>query len=83
MEFVYLYREIGFHALDHEILTNGLELIANVGVIALGTPFLLEEFEGLFKDFGGSNDAGIGRCGEAEIGSFKDLGAAYEWFIIG
>ena len=78
-----MYREIGFHALDHEILTNRLELIANVRVISFGTPFPLKEFEGLFKDFGRSDDAGIGGCGEAEVRSFKDLGSAYKRFIIG
>ena len=78
-----MYREIGFHALDHEILTNRLELIANVRVISFCTPFPLKEFEGLFKDFGRSDDAGIGGCGEAEVRSFKDLGSAYKRFIIG
>ena len=63
MEFVDLHSKVSFNSLDHEVLTNGLELIAYVGVISFGTPLLLEEFEGLFEDFGGTDNAGVGGGG--------------------
>ena len=63
MEFVDLDCKVSFDSLDHEILTNGLELITYVGIISFGTPLLLEEFEGLFEDFWGTNDAWVGGGG--------------------
>ena len=63
MEFVDLHCKVSFNSLDHEVLANGLELIAYVGVISFGTPLLLEEFEGLFEDFGRTDDAGVGGGG--------------------
>jgi hypothetical protein len=41
MQLVDLDGEIGFDALDHEILTDRLELVANVRVVSLSTPFVL------------------------------------------
>lgn len=63
MEFVDLDSKVSFDSLDHEILTYGLELIAYIRIISFGTPLLLEEFEGLFEDFGGTDDAGVGGGG--------------------
>ena len=82
MQFVYLDGKVGFDALNHEVLADGLELVADVRVVALGTPFFLEQFERLGEDLGGPNDGGIGSGGEAEIRPFEDLGTAYEGFVV-
>lgn len=63
MKFVDLDCEVSFNSLDHEILAYGLELVADIGVISFGAPFLFEEFEGLFEDFGGADDARVGSGG--------------------
>jgi hypothetical protein len=82
MQFVHLDGEIGFDALDHEILADGLELVTDVRVVTLGTPFFLEEFEGLGEDLRGPDDGGVGGCGQAEVWSFEELGTACEGFVV-
>ena len=48
MELVHLDCEISFYSLYHEVLSNGFELVADIGIVPLSTPFLLQQFESLF-----------------------------------
>lgn len=82
MQFVDLDCKVGFDTLDHEILADGLELVADVRVVSLCTPFPFEEFEGLGEDLRGADDGGVGGCGKAEVRSFEDLGTAYEGLVV-
>lgn len=60
MDLVHLHGKVVFDALDGEVLSHRLELVADVRVVALGPPLVLEEVERLDQDGQGANRRRVG-----------------------
>lgn len=76
MDLIHLHRKVILYPLNGEVLPHALELVTDVGVVRLGAPFLLEEFEGFLEDGERAYGLGVGGRGETEVGLFEFGGKA-------
>lgn len=60
VQFVDLNCELGFDPLHHQILSNRFELVADICIIPLSTPLLLQQLQRLFQDLWWTDNTRVG-----------------------